>query len=632
MELLLETELSEEQRRYVEWVQESGTALLTTVNNLLDSLKIEAGEIHLEDLDFDLRITVVKAAGLLKKDANTKGPQITCLIHHDVPMVVRGDPGRLRQILTSFLSRAVRFTDGGQFVLRAKLVGDEEEAVTIRFEVTEADTGLNLEESGRAAQGSAKAERPRARRPQGTGLGFAVSKRLAQLMGGQFGMESESSQGRTVWLSVRLGRTQESNFGLPTPRADLRGLSALVVGDNEATHKNLVAETLSWGMRCDIAMNASQALGMLRAAASGGQSYDLAILDMQMPGTDGLELARAIQRDPALSEVQPIILIAVGLRGHAEESRRAGIAGYLTKPVSQSDLYNCLTTVMGARDKDFSAATRPPQQLVTSHNLKEAKARRSTRVLIAEDNTVNQMVEVHMLEKLGVQVNVALNGVAAIEACKRTHYDLVLMDCQMPDMDGFAATRAILESEPARGSAHVPIVAVTASTMQGDREKCLAAGMDDYIAKPFRLDQIRALLARWVPSSPSSPPTAEAPAASNRESAIDKSFLEGFGLPPGERGPNFFAQLRAQFLSEAHSRLTAIHEAVERADATTLKEAAHGLNGSSGVVGAKTMAALCAELEKRARAGGMNGVAELVAQLEDEFGRVREELNAQPGS
>jgi CheY-like chemotaxis protein/HPt (histidine-containing phosphotransfer) domain-containing protein len=284
--------------------------------------------------------------------------------------------------------------------------------------------------------------------------------------------------------------------------------------------------------------------------------------------------------------------------------------------------------VMGMQQANCAVEPHPSAQLVTSHSLKEVNARRAARVLVAEDNKVNQMVAVRMLEKLRVQVDVAVNGLAAAEACQRTSYDMVLMDCQMPEMDGFEATRLILDSESARGGVHIPIAAVTANAMQGDREKCLAAGMDDYIAKPFKLDQIRKLLERWVPALSSSDSPSPTSAPSEQEMSVDTSALEGLQVRQEDGVPNFLAGLISKFLPEARSRLTAIHEAVESADASALMQAAHSLRGSSAVMGAKTLAALCAELEGCARKTEMLDAAGLASQLENEFRRVREELEA----
>ena len=630
VQLLIDTDLSTEQRGYVEKAHESGAALLTINNDIRDLAKIEAGQMCLETIDFDLHTTVTEVVTKLNAAAHSKNREATSLIHHDVPTLVRGDPGRLRQVLTHFLSDVIRSTYRDEIVLGVKVVPTSQDGVTIRFEVTEAEEAFSLKVCEGAVDATSQQEVRNASEPQNTGLGFALSRRLTELMGGEFGVEGGPPEGCTVWFSVRLGKTPRGDSKPRPPREDLRGLAALAVVDNEAISKNLVAQTLSWGMSCDVALGAPQALEKLRAAASRDQPVDVVILDMQVQGANGLDLARAIHGNPAFSKVRSVLMISVGLRGHAEESRLAGIAGYLTKPVNQSELYDCLTAVMRESPKDAAGGSSVPQPFVTSHNLKEEKAQRRPHALVAEDNKVNQMVAVRMLEKLGIRADVAVNGLGAVEACQRTHYDFILMDCQMPEMDGFEATRSILDSEPARGGPHVPIIAVTANAMKGDREKCLASGMDDYLAKPFKIEQLRALLERWMPPATAEPYKVEPVAASHQGSAVDARVLNAFSARAGDGLPHFVSGLKEQFLTEARFRLAAISEAVGHGEASALKQAAYALKGSSTIVGATAMAGLCADLEQSAQQGGMTGAAALAAQLENEFGRVREEFAAAP--
>jgi CheY-like chemotaxis protein/HPt (histidine-containing phosphotransfer) domain-containing protein len=626
---LLETDLTGEQRILTEKLQRSGNALLTTINNLLDFSRIEAGEMRLQSIDFDLHNMLAEVKRQLDEGGWGEGPKVTCLVHYDVPALVHGDPGRLRQILSNFLPFALQLTGGKEAVLRARLIDRAENEVTIRFEVTQDVEGAGVKDVGGEIESSSGEAMEYARLAPGPGLGFAICKRMAGLMGGKFGADSESGKAGTVWFSVRLRKPPERSVETGTPRTDLRGLSALAVVDKPSAHKNLLAQTLSWGMSCDIARDASQALAMLHAKALSGQPYDLAILDMQIPGSDGLELARAIQSDPAISAVRPVALIALGLRGHAEESRQAGIVGYLTKPVGQSEFYHCLTTVMGVQDRNVPAESSMPAPLVTSHSLTEARSRSSVRVLVAEDNVVNQMVAVRMLEKLGVKADLATDGREAVEACARTRYDLILMDCQMPEMDGFEATRAILELESARGGEHIPIVAVTAHAMKRDREKCLAAGMDDYISKPFDLAQVRNLLARWAPTLPCTSSERDSSPGSEKNGPVDIRALESLRARESDGVPHFLNRVVAQYLREAKDRLAVLHEAGEKADAAALLRAAHSLKGSSGVMGAKRIAGLCSDLEVQVHLNEMKVARVLILQLEEEFDRVREELQAQ---
>ena len=501
-ELLLQTDLTPEQRPYVERVQQSGEALLEIINDILDLSKIEAGKMTLEDIPFDLRTAVEEVTEQLATRAHTKGLEIACLMYHDVPSNLHGDPGRIRQILTNLLGNAIKFTEKGEIFLQAKSVEETSETAVIRFEVS--DTGIGVSPEGRAKlfQSFSQAETSISRRFGGSGLGLVICKQLAELMSGEIGVESEPGKGSTFWFTARLGKLFQHSFTLPVPRKDLRGLRALIVDESGSNHSMLMEPGFSWGMQCDEAKNTMQAIGMLREAASLGRPYDLAIQNVLIADKDGLSLARAIKSDPAIESVRLILMTSTGLRGHAEEARKAGVAGYLTKPVRESQLYDCLATVMGTPQKNATSSTGSNDPLVTTHNLKEANGRKRARVLVAEDNDVNQMVAVRFLEKLGLKADVASNGLQVVEACKRIKYDLVLMDCQMPEMDGFAATRAIRRAESDLGETRLAIIALTASAMIGDRQKCLESGMDDYISKPLKLSELRDMLGRWIQPSP----------------------------------------------------------------------------------------------------------------------------------
>jgi two-component system sensor histidine kinase/response regulator len=492
-ELLLLTDLSKEQRDYAELVLTSANGLLTVINDILDFSKVESGKMQLEAIDFVLRTAIEEVADLLAERAQSKGVEMTCLIHHDIPVVVRGDPGRLRQILTNLLGNSIKFTHVGEVVLRARLAEELGDGVTVRFEITDTGIGISPEGKSRLFQSFSQADGSTTREFGGTGLGLAISKRLTELMGGEIGVESEPGRGSTFWFTVKLGRIPATEMVVPSPREDLRGLYALAVDDNQTNLQLVRTQTRSWGMVCDITDRGSEALQMIRAAALQ-RPYDLTILDMQMPGMDGLQLAQAIKRDPSNEKMKLILMTSMGQRGHAARSEQAGIAGYLTKPVRQSQLHDCLRTVMAQASPQ---AAQHASKIVTTHSLREAKDLRRFRVLVAEDNQTNQMAAVRMLEMLGHQVDVAVNGIEAVAACREVDYGIVLMDNQMPGMDGLTAAREVRKLELALGKPPVPIIALTADAMQGDREKCLAAGMNDYLSKPFNVVQLRKILERW---------------------------------------------------------------------------------------------------------------------------------------
>jgi CheY-like chemotaxis protein len=391
-------------------------------------------------------------------------------------------------------------------------------------------------------------------------------------------------------------------------------------------------------MTCDVTTRGSIALEMI-AAASHRQPYDVGILDMQMPEMDGLQLAEAIKRVPANKDMKLVLMTSMAQRGHAARSAKAGIDGYLNKPVRQSQLYDCLRTVMGPRPDASSPVVPPTPKLVTEHTLREAAGMRRPRVLLAEDNRTNQLAAVGMLERLGYQVDVAVNGVDAVAACQKIEYGIVLMDKQMPEMDGLTATREIRKYEEAHGKPPVSIIALTADAMQGDREKCLAAGMNDYLSKPFKVAKLAELIELWGHSSPSAGPVPEAVAAvvaapsGDEEDAIDPSVLDEFRGAGGSAGADrFVAKLIAQYLVEATSRMAAVKGAVDRRDAPALRLATHSLKGVSGTVGARKLAALSEELETLARSATFEGTPALVARLDDEFARVRHALIIEQGS
>ncbi|MEO8259574.1 MAG: response regulator [Acidobacteriota bacterium] len=629
-ELLLLTDLSTEQRGYAELVSKSADSLLTIINDILDFSKIESGKLQLETIEFALRTVLEDVIEMLAERATAKGLEMACLIPYDLPAVVRGDPGRLRQILTNLLGNAIKFTPTGEVVLRAKLVDDANETVTIRCEI--ADTGIGISPAGRSRlfQSFSQADASTTRTFGGTGLGLAISKRLAELMGGDIGVDSEPGQGSTFWFTVRLGKMPANQIAVAAPREDLRGLYVLAVDDSQTNLQLVRAQTRAWGMDCDIATRGSEALRML-GAVSPQRPYDVALLDMQMPDMDGLELAGEIARAASHPKMKLVLMTSMPQRGQAARSEQAGIAAYLTKPIRQSQLYDCLRTVTSP-PSPLTPHTVPPR-IVTVHSLKEAKDLRRPRVLLAEDNQTNQMAAFRMLEMLGYQVDVAVNGLEAVAACRRVDYGIVLMDNQMPEMDGLAAAREVRTFELAQGKPPVPIIAVTANAMQGDREKCLAAGMNDYLSKPFKVAQLRQVLERWADQSPSADPAPEGVSPVTHENPIDSRVLDGFrDGGAGGGATDFVNQLIDEYLADSTVRMSALKDAVTRLDAPGVAIAAHSLNGSSSAVGANRMAAMCAVLERLARDEALAGTPVLVTAVENEFTRVRHALQVEQGT
>jgi signal transduction histidine kinase/DNA-binding response OmpR family regulator len=495
--LLLDTELSQDQREYAEAAHRSGEALLAIINDILDFSKIEAGKLDLEQLDFDLRTVIEEVVVLLAERADSKGLEVACLVYHDVPTALRGDPGRLRQILMNLVGNAIKFTAQGEVVVRARLAEAMADTVLVRFEVSDTGVGIAPEARERLFQSFSQADSSTTRQYGGTGLGLVIAKQLSEMMGGSIGVDSTPGQGSTFWFTVRLAKQPGSAQTRLPVDVDLRGRRLLIVDDNATNRTILHHQIAAWGLDADGAASGQVALEMLRTAATRNEPYDLALLDMQMPGMDGLELARTIKADPALAALPLVMLTSIAQRGHMELVQQAGIAAYLTKPVRQSQLFDCVLLVMGASVQAGDPSSGSTRPLIDRYRLAQAKAQTQPTILVAEDNVINQKVAVRLLEKLGYRVDVAANGHEVMEALTHTPYAAVLMDCQMPQMDGFEATIAIRQREGA--ARHTPIIAMTASAMHGDREKVLAAGMDDYISKPVKVDDLATLLRRWIP-------------------------------------------------------------------------------------------------------------------------------------
>ncbi len=617
--LLLDTALTPEQREYADVIDQSGRALLEIINDILDFSKIEAGRIDIETVDFDLRRAVREVLGSFAEAAQAKGLELLCLIRHDVPNALLGDPGRLRQVLNNLVGNAVKFTEKGEVVLRVTPDPSAGDAAVVRFEVRDTGIGIDPELRSRLFQSFVQADGSASRRYGGTGLGLAISKRLVSLMGGTIDVESHPGRGSTFWFTVRFERQAPEAAPLPVPPARLAGRRVLVVDDN-ATNRQILKQQLGyWGLRTTAVDTGPKALAALREAAAEGHPYDLAILDMKMPEMDGLALGRAIKEEPPLAAVRLILLTSFGQRGHGAEASRIGIAAYLTKPVDEADLYDCLVEVLGE-----GPGKRAPH-LVTRHTLRELRPPVAARVLVAEDNEVNQKVAARILEKLGYRVEVADDGREALEACARTRYDAVLMDGQMPGMDGYEVTRRIRERE--KDGERLPIIAMTASAMKGDRERCLEAGMDDYVSKPVTPESLEAALRRWVgaPAAPAEKAAVASPAAGD---LLDEAVVAS--LMSVDDDGTLMDEVVATFLKIAPVRLAAIRKAA-KGNAPQLERAAHSFLGSCGNLGCRRMADLCARLEVLGRSGSTEGAPGLAAALEQEYVAVKPHLEALPG-
>ena len=652
-ELLMDTEPSKEQQSYIDIIRQCGEALLNLINDILEYGKIEAGKLELECIDFNLRTTVEDVLDQFAEKAQTKGLEITGLVHAAVPTSLRGDPGRLRQILTNFVGNAIKFTREGDVTVQAFLEKDLSDAVVIRFEVTDTGIGIPPEVQARLFQPFTQADSSTSRQYGGTGLGLAISKQLTEQMGGHVGIISRPGLGSTFWCTAHFVKQTTSSLAI-MPSAELSGRRVLIVDDNESNRIILHHLVVGWGMVDDQAEDADSAIRLIEQRAGDGVSYDVAIVDMLMPGKDGLQFAKEMKAHPVGSRVRLVILTSLIQRGHAELARQAGFVAYLTKPIRHDQLSNCLRTVLGlAQTASDAARTRtvaPAPPLITQHTLAEIES--APRILVVEDNLINQKLTVRMLEKLGYPSDVVENGQEALEAIARRSYAVVLMDCQMPIVDGFEATKLIRQREalsvnreaqdeiPTTSDAssstlhplpftpyplplaprHIPIVALTANAMSGDREHCLATGMDDYLTKPVRKEDLKAVLDRWVPL----PIQAQDPAAEGPE---QRRFSADPATPPvifdavtvlrnigGDT--DLLEQLAELFLQRYPAMMDTIRAALADRDPTAVEQAAHALKGTAGNLCASEVVLYAGQLEAFGRLGTLGEGPVIYTQLE----------------
>jgi len=488
--LLLDTELTPEQREYVETVRASGDALMEIINDILDFSKIEAGRVRLEKIDFSPKHVAEEAVELFAEAAVNKGIELVLDTGEDLPEVVIGDPGRLRQVLINLIANAIKFTEAGEVVVRVGRFDTIGPGVAMRFEVDDTGIGLTKDQQARIFSTYSQVDSSTTRRHGGTGLGLAIARMLTQLMGGDIGVDSEKDSGSRFWFTA-VFREAEGKRRAPQPAVSLAGTFVAVVDDNRTNRTILERYLGSWGMRERSFESGSQALEEMLVAARGDDAFDVAIVDMMMPGMDGRAVANRIRSDERLRELVIILLTSAG---HSEVPV-PGVDAELIKPVRPSQLFDVLHTLLAER----SVRTPEPAPPHVEPGPPDP-SRKGSRVLVVEDNAANLKVTVRMVERLGYGADVAANGAEAVSMVAIGRYDGVLMDCQMPEMDGYEATRQIRKAEPS--GQHVPIIAMTAAALSGDRERCLAAGMDDYISKPVKLEIVAAVLERWLAPAP----------------------------------------------------------------------------------------------------------------------------------
>jgi len=653
--LLLDTELTEEQLRYAETIRSSGESLLSLINDILDFSKIEAGCLSLELLDFDLQSLMDDMGAAFALHAHEKGLEFIPFIAPGVPTLLRGDPGRLRQILTNLVGNALKFTERGEVVIKVESVEanadstptreavNHEPNALLRFTVRDTGVGIPGDKIGMLFHKFSQVDASTTRKFGGTGLGLAISRQLAEMMGGETGVSSVLGRGSEFWFTARFAMQEATGrAAVATPR-DLTGLHVLAVDDNAAHLEILMKQCSAWGMRPEGVSGGEAALRAAAAAHDMEDPFDLAVVDFQMPEMDGGELARSLKADPRFRAMPLVMLTSLGRPGDARMCADLGFAAYLNKPVRPSELYDALALVMS--DTDGRA---PAQPIVTRHLAREIRNRRavrprfSGRVLVAEDNAVNQQVALGMLGKFGLRADAAANGREALHALRTLPYDLVLMDVQMPEMDGLEATRIIRKDHP---SPRIPVIAMTAGAMREDREKCVEAGMDDYVAKPVNPEELARVLEKWLPEdrgqrtedrgqrtevgsqerqdgrtgedgrtepetkSEKRSKAVDVPAVFDRAALLDRCLGD----------EDLAREVLGMFLDDMPPRVQELRTALDAGDASAARMAAHTIKGMAANTGAEAMSSLAGEMENAARAGNLEAVRGRMGELAEQI-------------
>jgi PAS domain S-box-containing protein len=609
-ELALATRITREQREYLNAIQGSADALLTLVNDLLDFSKIEARKLQLDRVAFNLRDALEDTMRVLAPRADQKGLELVCHIHPEIPATVVGDPLRLRQVVVNLVGNAIKFTEHGEVVLRVQAEPRGNGDVQLRFSVADTGIGIAPEKQAVIFEAFSQADSSTTRRYGGTGLGLAISAQLVELMGGRISVESEPGQGSTfhftAWFEVQQPGIGES----PARWRTLTDLPVLIVDDN-ATNRRILEEVITnWHMRPVAVEGGASALATLEKSVRADQPFAVVLLDGHMPDMDGFTVAERISQDRRYAGAKLVMLTSAGQPEDVARCRRLGISAYLTKPIKQSELFDVIVSAIG---QPVGEGPRAPQRPRRSQH-----GQRRLQVLVAEDNQVNQLVATRILEKLGHRVTVVSNGREALVAAQAGKFDLIAMDVQMPELDGLDATGAIRAWEKSAGT-HIPIIAMTAHAMKGDRERCLAAGMDGYTSKPIRIRELEQAIAQLV--SPSKP--AEGPLPQETQEDV----IDGAALLAGVDGNRrLLRELVRLFLADCPLRLRGIKEAVRRGDAEALRIEAHTLKGSIGNFAAKQALAAAQRLEVMGRDGDLDKAGAACIALESQLARLTEAL------
>jgi signal transduction histidine kinase/CheY-like chemotaxis protein len=615
-DLALETELTREQRDYLQTVKLSADALLNVINDILDFSKIEAGKVDLENVDFDLCSCIEDALKTVALRADEKGLELLCEISHDVPEFVTGDPGRLRQVILNLIGNAVKFTHQGEISLKVQMDLLQGRTSTLHFAVSDTGVGIPPEKLEAIFESFSQADTSTTREFGGTGLGLTISRRLAQMMGGRIWAESKLGQGSTFHFTVRLPEAHAESFAKPavTAATALSDVKVLIVDDNRTNRRILEGLLVRWGMKASVASDGEEALALYNAAASS-VPFRLILTDMHMPKMDGFGFVERLKETKEGSPSTIMMLTSGGQRGDAHRCEQLGIAAYLLKPVRQSELRDAILRVLSTSP----AQGRDP--MITRYSLRqETVGTKSLKILLAEDNLTNQKLATRVLEKRNHSVTVVNNGREALDALEASAYDLVLMDMQMPEMDGFEATSALREREKSTGR-HQAVVAMTALAMNGDRERCMAVGMDGYISKPIRPQELDELLDGYIARKAAVVPQKSEIVSSD---VVDAAQL----LDRIDDDRNFLAELVEIFRRDYPQSVSAVRSAIDTGNAAGLQQSAHTLKGTLANLSALSASALAAELEQMGRSLNLTGAQSTLDRLASELPNVTRALEA----
>jgi len=641
IELAMDTSLSPEQRDYLQTSLDSAEALLALLNDILDFSKIESGKLELETIDFNLRVTVEDVAYAFAKRASDNGLELACLVHPGLKTGLRGDPGRLRQVLVNLVGNAVKFTHQGEIVIRADPVSETETHETVRFSVQDTGIGIPRERQAAVFERFTQVDSSITRYYGGSGLGLTISKELVEAMGGEIGLDSSPGVGSTFWFTVPLEKQPAAKIHTAPLRfgpAGVNGLHVLGVDDNETTRMILSRMVEGFGCRIETTNSGVEALKILRESYGMDDPFRIVLLDMDMPGMDGEQTAREILNDPGCKDTRIIILVSVRRREDARRLKTLGCSGYLIKPLKQKMLFNALVDATG------NETVKPGTGRLLARPEMIVAKRQGKRILLAEDNRINQKLAAALLSKAGFTVETADNGLQAVEKVQEGQYSAVLMDVQMPEMDGFEATRRIRQWEAGRH--HLPVIAMTAHALKEDRDRCFSVGMDDYVAKPLEPEALLNTLDRWAGAGAEdaerghprrSPAGGEssgeheaAPRVGNpllAAEAVDRIPLDlQSALPRFNNDRKFFSEMCKEFIDHLQDRIDSLKRALEMKDQETLMRDAHNLKGVSASFSAVPISDLAAELELISRSADIRGAASLITRIQAEAERLRDFL------